>query len=255
MGNTEKNRLPIYKKWWFGLICIITLSVFISGCSDSSQNNSSTESDKSSSASSTSDSSSGSSSSSDSQKEDLSSVQKTFTLSDGYYTAGVDIPAGTCNVTAVSGNGNLSSSNIFSGGINEMFGVEGDLYTKSFNGLKLPKDAVLHASSGLTVKLEFTEVTSNFTGRTYDESKAVTLSDGNYETGKAFPEGVYNIVAVSGSGNISSSNIFDGGVNEMFGVKSSGDLYTPETKNVTFKSGNTLTISGGLKVKLIPEKK
>jgi hypothetical protein len=45
-------------------------------------------------------------------------------LSSGHYTAGIDFPAGTYDIVAVSGGGNVSSSNMFSGGINAIMGVD-----------------------------------------------------------------------------------------------------------------------------------
>ena len=40
-------------------------------------------------------------------EEDLSAVETEYTLGAGYYTAGIDLPVGKCNLTAVSGNGNI----------------------------------------------------------------------------------------------------------------------------------------------------
>ena len=57
-------------------------------------------------------------------------------LSAGNYVAGVDIPAGTYNLTATSGSGNVSSSNMYSGGLNEIMGSPADEYTQeTFNNL------------------------------------------------------------------------------------------------------------------------
>ena len=56
------------------------------------------------------------------------------------------MPVGKCNLTAVSGNGNINSSNLLNGGVNEMFGVDdgNDLYESSFNGLKMKENVVFH---------------------------------------------------------------------------------------------------------------
>lgn len=189
-------------------------------------------------------------------EDDFSDVPMEYELTAGYYTAGIDIPAGKCNVIAVEGTGNLSSSNMFSGGVNEMFGIDDGtgFYTESFNGLKLPEKATLSTNGGLVIKLEYTTIESRPTGRTYDESAAIELSNGNYTAGSDFPEGIYNIEAVSGSGNLSSSNIFDGGVNEMFGVDDGSGFYNDKIQNITLSEGVELTVSGGLAVKLIPSK-
>ena len=188
-------------------------------------------------------------------KEDLSKVATEYTLSAGYYTAGIDLPAGKCNIVAVSGTGNLSSSNMYSGGINEMFGIDdSDLYTDSFNGLKFPAKTELSVGGDLVIKLTFTAVESNFSGRTYDESAAQTLTDGNYTAGTDFPAGIYKIVAVSGRGNLSSSNIYDGGINEMFGVDDGSGFYVGQFLNVDLGKAVTLEISGGLTIQLTPAK-
>jgi hypothetical protein len=191
---------------------------------------------------------------SETPQEDLSTVSKEHTLSAGYYTAGIDIPAGVANVTAVSGTGNLSSSNIYNGGVNEMFGIDDgtDLYTSNFSNLKLPKNTTLSVNGDLVVKVTFTSVTANFSGRTYNESAAKSFSNGNYVAGTDFPQGTYKILATAGTGNLSSSNIFDGGVNEMFGVDDGSGFYNSQFLNARFNKEVTLTVSGGLTVKLIP---
>lgn len=186
--------------------------------------------------------------------EDLSGVATEYELSTGNYTAGIDIPAGKSNIAAVSGTGNLSSSNMFTGGINEMFGIDDGtgFYTESYQGLKLSEGDVLTVSGRLTIKMEYTDVQSDITERVYDEDNRITLTDGSYEVGTDFPEGLYNIEAVSGTGNLSSSNMFEGGLSEMFGIDDGMGFYTGEAKNIPLPAGATLEISGGLKVELIP---
>lgn len=190
------------------------------------------------------------------KKVDLSNVEKEFTLTAGIYTAGIDIPSGKFNVTAVSGDGKLISSNSNSGGISEMFGIDDGqgLYTSSFNGLKLSKDENLYLSGDLKIKLVYTSIDSDFSGRTYDESKAVTLSDGNYEAGVDFTAGVYKIVAVYGKGCLLSPNMFNGGLNEVFGVDDGSGFYNGQFVNANLGNGVTLNISGGLEIKMIPAK-
>ena len=157
----------------------------------------------------------------------------------GYYTAGIDLPVGKCNLTAVSGNGNINSSNLLKGGVNEMFGVDdgNDLYESSFNGLKMKENVVFHISGDVVVQVSYTEVTGGMTGREYDESQAVELGSGNYTAGTDFPAGTYTVTAVDGTGNVSSSNLLDGGMNEIFGVDDGNGLYTSEVKNVEFSDG------------------
>jgi hypothetical protein len=254
-ASAKKAKKAIYKRWWFWVLIIILLLIILSNLGGN-KNNNGTSANPTVTNTPTVSPAATTATATPTPGVDLSKVQKEYTLTAGYYEAGIDIPAGKCNVTAVSGKGNLYSSNMFEGGINAMFGV-GDssgLYTSSFNGLKLPSGTTLTLTGKLTIKLVFTTVESNFTGRTYDESKAITLTDGNYEAGTDFPEGIYKIVAVSGKGNLSSTNMFEGGLNEIFGIDDGSGLYNNQFINADFKKGVTLTISGGLKVKLIPAK-
>ncbi len=185
---------------------------------------------------------------------DLSAVATEYTLAAGNYTAGVDIPSGRCNVVAVKGQGNVSSSNMYSGGMNEVFGVDdgSDFYTEEFNGLKLPEGTVLHVGGSVTIQLSYSSIESGFSGRTYDDVNAITLTTGNYEAGIDFPAGVYKAVAVSGTGNLSSDNMFDGGLNEMFGIDNGYGWYIDEFTNVDLPEGTELSVGGGVTVKLIP---
>ncbi len=177
------------------------------------------------------------------QNADMPAIENTYTLSTGFYTAGIDIPAGKCNVTAVSGSGNILSSD--DDGINEIFGTErGDV--SSFKGLKLPKNVTLSISGRLTVKLVYKSIDGGLSGRTYNMAGATKISTGNYEVGADFKAGIYNIVAVSGSGNIYS---LDGEVNEIFGFE---DEDVREIRNVNFPKGAELSIEGDLTAKLIP---
>ena len=169
--------------------------------------------------------------------------------------AGVDLPVGKCNLTAVSGNGNVSSSNMFNGGINAMFGVDdgNGLYESSFNGLKMKENVELKISGDVVVQVSYTEVTGGMSGREYDESAAVELGSGNYTAGTDFPAGTYTVTAVDGTGNVSTSNLYDGGMNEMFGVDDGNGLYTPEVKNVELSDGVELKVSG-VNIRLVPVK-
>lgn len=177
----------------------------------------------------------------------------TAELSSGHYTAGIDFPAGTYTITAVKGNGNVSTSNMYSGGLNAVMGVKGDdMYQKEFKNAKIPDGEVL-SISGLTVKISSSgNVDIQLKKRENTATKEVTLSPGNYVAGTDFPAGTYDIVAVSGSGNVSSDNMFDGGLNAIMSTKED-DMYIKEFKNANFESDVTLTVSG-VTVKLVPSK-
>ena len=80
------------------------------------------------------------------------------------------------------------------------------------------------------------------------------FSSGNYTAGIDFPAGTYDIVAVSGGGNVSSSNLYDGGINAIMGTEDQNelmDMYEPEYKNIDLPEGTTLTIDG-VQVQLVP---
>lgn len=190
------------------------------------------------------------------QVDNFADVATEYTITTGYYTAGIDLPVGRCNIEAVEGSGNVSSSNLLEGGVNEMMGIEDDTeyYTKTFNGLKMDENVVLCISSRVTIKLIYTNITGGYTGREYNEAKAVELTSGNYVAGVDFPAGLYNVEAVSGAGNISSSNLIDGGINEMIGVEDGSGLYIQTFKNLELGDTVELVISSGVKVRLIPEK-
>ncbi|HHY25767.1 MAG TPA: hypothetical protein GX523_03270 [Desulfitobacterium dehalogenans] len=179
------------------------------------------------------------------EEEDFSNVTDVHTLSTGFYTAGIDIPVGKCDVTAISGTGHVYSS-----GIGESFGI-GNSDVSSFKGLKLWKSACLEVSGALTIQLAYRSIDEGFSGRTYDMSGAITLPAGNYKAGrlfgKRFKVGVYTIVAVSGSGYLSCDDPDLGG---SFGFDD-GDVR--EIKNVNFPKGAELSLSGDLTIKMIPE--
>lgn len=187
-------------------------------------------------------------------KDDFSDVELVYELTAGYYTVGIDIPSGRCNVFAVSGTGNLSSSNLFNGGVNEMFGIDdgNGLFTESFNGLKLPEGTVLSSNNDMVIRLEYTFIEGRASGRTYDTDNAIELTAGNYLVGTDLSAGVYSIEALSGTGNISSSNLFDGGVNEMFGIDNGSGLFCEHIQNIELPEGTEFEVKGDLKIRLIP---
>ena len=174
-------------------------------------------------------------------------------LGSGHYTAGIDFPAGTYNLTAVKGGGNVSSDNAYSGGINAIMGVEDDdFYQKEYANISLPYGTQL-SINGVVLQIH-SEAASGapLTPREQPNTEEVKLGNGNFVAGTDFPAGVYNVVAVSGGGNVSSDNIYSGGLNAIMGTKND-DFYIKEYKNIEFPSGTTLTIDG-VKIKLVPSK-
>jgi hypothetical protein len=82
--------------------------------------------------------------------------------------------------------------------------------------------------------------------------ETVELGSGNYVAGSDFPAGKYNVVAVSGTGSVSSSGME---INAMMGVVDPEDFtakyYESEYKNITFAEGVTLKVKD-VQIKLVP---
>lgn len=175
-------------------------------------------------------------------------------LSAGNYIAGKDIPCGTYSLTATSGSGNVSSSNMYTGGLNEIMGSDtSDGYTiNTFNGLQMTDGVILSIGSTAVIHLSSDDAqTSNVTPRAVGAEVQTDLSAGNYTAGTDFPAGVYNIIATGSSGNVSSTNLYDGGVNEIMGTDTSDGMTISQFNNVELPEGTTLTVSG-TSIQLVP---
>ena len=175
------------------------------------------------------------------------------------YPAGIDFPAGKYDIVAVSGGGNVSSSNAFDGGINAVMGTEDknelmDMYEQEYSNIDLPDGTTL-SISGVTVRLTCDAASgAPLTPRNQVITETVDLGNGNFVAGEDFPAGVYNIVAVSGARHVSSHNMFNGGLNAMMGTEEENqimDMYEQEYKNIDLPDGTTLTISG-VQIQLVP---
>jgi hypothetical protein len=186
-------------------------------------------------------------------------------LSNGNFTSGIDFPAGKYDIEAVSGSGNISSSNMYSGGINAAMGTEeannaivSDLYEQKYSNIDLSDGVVLYIS-GVTVKITSEAADgSPLKTREQPNTKTIDLRNGNFVSGTDFPAGTYDIIAVSGGGNVSSDNMYGGGLNAVMGVAEKNkeiglDMYQQEYKNIELPEGTTLTISG-VDIQLVPSK-
>ena len=129
-----------------------------------------------------------------------------------------------------------------------------DMYEQEYSNIDLP-DGVVLSISGVTVRLTCDDASgAPLTPRNQEITETVELGNGNFVAGEDFPAGVYNIVAVSGGGNVSSSNLYDGGINAIMGTEDQNelmDMYEPEYKNIDLPEGTTLTIDG-VQVQLVP---
>ena len=175
-------------------------------------------------------------------------------LSAGNYIAGTDIPVGTYSITATGGSGNVSSSNMYSGGLNEIMGspAEEGYSIDSFNGLKMDSGVVLSLSSSVTVHLVSEDAqVSGVTARTVADATPIDLGAGNYPAGTDFPAGTYNLIATSGSGNVSSDNMYEGGLNEIMGNPAEAGFSIAQFNNAIFEEGTVLSVSG-VSIQLVP---
>ena len=177
-------------------------------------------------------------------------------LGAGNYVAGKDIPVGTYNFTAVSGTGNVSSSNLYDGGINAVMGTPANDYTQeTYNTVSLDDDVVLSLGGDIVLHIVYENAsTSTIQTRVVpDDAQAIDLTAGHYTAGTDFPAGSYNVIATSGFGNVSSDNLYDGGLNEIMGIAGSDPtgLSIESFSNLTLDEGVVLSIDG-VSVQLVP---
>lgn len=177
-----------------------------------------------------------------------SSVKVDKTLESGFYTVGVDIPAGTYNFKAVSGGGNVSTSDV---SVNEIMGTadKGSNYQATFNNAKLSNGIVLDIA-GVSVEVTCDNASgAALKPRNQSITGVKQFAAGNYTAGKDFTAGTYDLVVVSGGGNVSTA---DGKLNAIMGTDSD-DSYLKNYHNVEFKDGAVLNISG-VTISLTPSK-
>lgn len=171
------------------------------------------------------------------------------TLESGFYTVGVDIPAGTYDFKAVKGGGNVITND---GSINEIMGAgkNDSLYTETFKNAGL-RDGQVLSVSGVTIRITSNNASAKpLKKREQKITKVELFGDGNYVAGKDFAAGTYDLKALSGGGNVITD---DGVLNAIMGTEDD-DMYIKTYSNVEFKEGTKLTITGGLKISLTPSK-
>lgn len=163
-------------------------------------------------------------------------VGKLVTLSAGTYEVGKDIVPGRYIIKANNGAGNLTSAN---GSINAILTAQPDstLGVTSYT-TNLTKGMEIKISS--IPQTTFTPVTK----RTYQTE----LGAGTYEVGKDIKPGRYKIVAVSGTGNLTSKF---GSINEILGTDDS-DGFAVKEVNENLKNGQEITTTLE-KIKLIAQ--
>lgn len=170
-----------------------------------------------------------------------------ITFSSGFYTAGIDFPAGTYNLKAKKGGGNVTTDD---GSLNVIMGTQkDDMYEKSYNNAEFSDGTVLQLA-GVSIEITSVDkVDSALQKRQNAATKEYTFSSGNYTIGKNIEAGAYDITATKGGGNVTTD---DGKLNAIMGT-SSDSMYEKEYKNVPLTEGQKLSVSG-VTIKLVPSK-
>lgn len=181
------------------------------------------------------------------QQINLEDVATEYYLDNGYYTVGLDIPAGICSIYATYGTGSILYSQ--DGTINTYSEFDDDLNqfisndaveVEDIMDYTLKEGYTIHITGPVRTKVTFSKVTSGYTGREYDTVNKITLEPGKYIAGKDFEAGVYTITAVEGNGTLISSNAEELGINEMFGVYNGTEVYVAKSDHVTLNKGDSL---------------
>lgn len=256
----EKKKKSIFKKWWFWVIVVVVVAG-IGGAGGSTHDKK--EDKKETVTEQTNKKDAGDAKEENNtkdRKEESDTAEEPAeepfetNLTAGYYTAGVDIPAGTYTLTAVAGSGNVNSSNMYSGGLNEIMSAQADEYSISeFKNAKLEEGVTLNLAGTIELRLSCDcAKVSEMEARNNPLTEEVQLGSGNYVAGTDFPAGEYDVIAVDGSGNVSSSNMYDGGLNEIFSTTTDGYSIS-QFKNAQLEEGVELTISS-CTIKLVPSK-
>lgn len=175
-----------------------------------------------------------------------------FRLTSGHHTAGVDFPAGTYDLTAVQWCGRVSSSN---GAVDLPMGTADyntdgqNTYTQNVTDVQLSSGTVLSLSGGVVLRLSCDDPDDTpLQPRNQEITEDITLGAGNYTAGVDFPAGTYDLTATDGVGNVESSNLQDGGINDVMGttwrIAEGYGFCEQYYQNVELPEGTTLRISG-----------
>lgn len=184
-----------------------------------------------------------------------------FTLSNGTYTAGIDIPEGKYKLIAKSGYGEVYSSNEEMG-INEYMEAEDEIVDTDEDSESATEfsNLILKVGDKITIEdcliLEFSSKNANLIQSIVRKEirKEIILKKGVYTCGKDFEIGIYDIVLVEDGGSI---EIETEGVGNFANSYIFGPDYEDikEIKNYDFKVGEKIHIYGrDLVIKLSPSK-
>ena len=184
-----------------------------------------------------------------------------FTLLNGTYIAGMDIPEGKYKLVAKHGCGDVYSSNEKMG-INEYMEAEDKIADTDEDNESATEfsNLVLKIGDKVTIEdslvLEFSSKNANLTQSIIrnEIGKEIILKKGVYTCGKDFEEGTYDIELIKNYGYITIRE-----KNNMSNIEFSKYLGEDKRelkgfKNCSIEAGDKLEISGGLVVKLSPSK-
>lgn len=189
-------------------------------------------------------------------KEEVKYGSYEATLIAGYYTAGIDFPTGKYDLVAQSGMGNVMCLDTLPIGLNIIMGnpITEGFSIADYNNAEFKKGDVLSVTSSLVLKINSDKaLLSGVEKRVNPATETVELSSGNYVSGVDFKAGVYDIIAVSGTGNVICLDSFVGSVNAIMGEPVTEGFSINKYNNVPFEDGYTLTVSG-VTIKLVPSK-
>lgn len=160
----------------------------------------------------------------------------------GVYLIGADIPAGTVDLTAMSGTGSISVSN---GSFNNpTFGIA-DSYTRSSEKIVLGSGTSITVTGSLILRISYLTKPEIGASQTSSGNKSYTFSSGSYTAGDDFESGTYDFAIVSGYGTVTSSNAETGeGIDEMMGAADNGGNYAQKVSGISLPAGTVLTVNG-----------
>lgn len=160
----------------------------------------------------------------------------------GVYLIGTDIPAGTVDLTTVSGVGSISTSN---GSLSIPTFGNAESYTKTAENIVLYSGTNITVTGGLTLRISYVTKPEISTAPPSQSNTGYTFSAGTYTAGDDFESGTYDFSIVAGYGTVTSSNAeAGGGIDEMMGLADSGGNYSQNVSGISLPSGTVLTING-----------
>lgn len=189
--------------------------------------------------------------------EDIVGATQSFsiTLTSGHYVAGVDFPVGSYMVYAEEGFGSFRSNHYGGRGyVNQLLGVgEGvpDRYAPQMGEVFFPKGTMV-SFDGLTIRMESKAAdVKNLSERENTLTETVQLELGMYTAGKDFEPGIYDVVAVEGTGSVVSSNDV-AGISNAMSASPEGSHQVRIYHNVILAENTTIQVGDGLTIQLVP---